>query len=107
MRAMLRWPAMASLPCRASRLLLVVLSLAVSSAAYAQPQDRSFNPQLFHPAPGPDEFITVEPARTLAHLQWGVGLFLNYARNEFSVVGYDVSAMHATESRANLIAHAI
>jgi outer membrane protein OmpA-like peptidoglycan-associated protein len=76
---------MASLPCRASRLLLVVLSLAVSSAAYAQPQDRSFNPQLFHPAPGPDEFITVESAVPLQHKGYGLGLFFNYARNEFSI----------------------
>jgi outer membrane protein OmpA-like peptidoglycan-associated protein len=69
--------------------------------------DRSFSPQLWHPSPGPDEFISVEPAKPFRHLQWGVGLFFNYARNEFSVLGYDPSSGHATDSRADLVAHAI
>jgi len=83
-----------------------VLALLLCSTAYGQ-QERSFSPQLFHPSPGPDEFISVEPAKPLAHLQWGVGLFFNYARNQFSILGYDPSSMSTTGARADLIAHAI
>ena len=74
---------------RALSLLIVALGLTLAGKASAQPaQDRSFNPQLFHPAPGPDEFITVEPAPLLRHKSFGVGLFLNYARNEFSIFNF-------------------
>ncbi len=77
------------------------------SPALAQRTDRSFNPQLFHPAPGPDEFVTVEPAAPLAHLQYQVGLYLNYARNEFTIYGYNDSSSSTGAARANIIANAL
>jgi outer membrane protein OmpA-like peptidoglycan-associated protein len=81
--------------------------VAGASAAQAQRTDRSFNPQLFHPAPGPDEFVSVEPAAPLGHLQYQVGLYLNYARNEFTIYGYDTSKSSTGAVRANLIANAL
>ncbi len=90
---------------RAGRALGVGLLIAFAwvSPASAQRADRSFNPQLFHPAPGPDEFITVEPAAPLAHLQYQVGLYLNYARNEFTIFG--VNSDNSTTTRANILAN--
>ncbi len=44
---------------------------------------------MFHPAPGVDLFNTVEPVQPLRHLQWGVGLSLNYARKPLSILTYD------------------
>jgi OOP family OmpA-OmpF porin len=72
-------------------------------------QERSFSPQLFHPAPGPDTFVTVEPAAPLGHKQWQVGLYLNYARNPLSILTYDSSSSGPPSSsaekssRANII----
>ena len=51
-------------------------------------RDASFNPQLFHPAPGGEEFVTVEPAAPLHHEQVGAGAWLDWARNPFSVLTY-------------------
>jgi outer membrane protein OmpA-like peptidoglycan-associated protein len=70
-------------------------------------EDRSFNPQLFHPAPGPDEFVTVEPAAPLGHLQYQVGLYLNYARNELSIFTYNTNSNSTGSIRANVIANAL
>lgn len=89
-----------------SRAVLVVVCLA-ASAASAQPLDRSFNPQLFHPAPGPDYFISVEPAQPLGHKSFGVGLFFNYARNTFSILDYDSAQMRAAGTRVDLLGHAL
>jgi len=66
-------------------------------------QDRSFNPQIFHVAPGPDEFITVESAVPLRHKAYGLGLTFNYARNEFSIFNYDAIKGQTTSVRANLL----
>ncbi len=89
---MLSWPSLRA----SARVLVGVVSLCVLAAggrAEAQaPQDRSFSPQLFHPAPGPDTFITVEPVAPLKHKQWAVGLFFNYARNPLSILTYDDSS---------------
>jgi outer membrane protein OmpA-like peptidoglycan-associated protein len=74
--------------------------------AYSQ-QDRSFNPQLFHPAPGPDEFITVESAVPLRHKAYSLGLSLSWARNEFSIFNYDTIKGSTTTVRANLIENAL
>jgi OOP family OmpA-OmpF porin len=76
-------------------------------AQTAAPQDRSFSPQLFHPAPGPDEFITVEPAAPLKHKAYGLGLFFNYARDEFSIFGYDTATKKETAARAQLLQNAL
>ena len=77
------------------------------------PQERSFSPQLFHPAPGPDLFITVEPAAPLRHKQWGVGLYFNYARKPLSILTFDdatggtPSASAENSSRADIIRHLV
>src|ERR1700693_1134893 len=99
---MLRWRAMNRLLRTLVGLAPVLALLALPANAVAQ-QDRSFNPQLFHPAPGPDEFVSVESAVPLRHKGWAIGLYFNYARNEFSVLSYDTSKMSAGASRADLI----
>jgi len=73
----------------------------------AHAQDRSFSPQLFHPAPGPDKFVDVESAVPLGHKSFGIGLFFNYARNELQINGYDPVAMRPTGVHADLIANAL
>src|SRR6516162_1790924 len=88
-------------------LIFVVVATCVTANTWAQRTDRSFNPQLFHPAPGPDEFVSVEPAAPLAHLQYQVGLFFNYARNEFSIYAYDNLNKQTGAIRANIIANAL
>src|SRR4051812_5611152 len=84
--------------------LVMLFLVGTASPVSAQRTDRSFNPQLFHPAPGPDEFVTVEPAAPLAHLQYQVGLYLSYARNQFTIYGVDSSGNTA---RANLLANTL
>ncbi|HZS38745.1 MAG TPA: OmpA family protein [Polyangia bacterium] len=98
---------MARLSCRGTRL-LTALCLAASATASAQPvQDRSFNPQIFHAAPGPDEFISVEPAAPLQHKGFAFGAYFNYARNEFSILGFDATKGTTSGSRSDLIKAAI
>jgi outer membrane protein OmpA-like peptidoglycan-associated protein len=89
------------------RPLLVVSLFLLAVPALAQNQDRTFSPQLWHPAPGPDHFISVEPAQPFGHKGWGVGLYLNYARNQFSILNFDTTQMKATSSRADILAHGI
>jgi len=55
-----------------------------ASAAFAQ-QDGEFSVQRFEPAPGPDNFITVEGARVRGKMAWSAGLFANYAFKPFVV----------------------
>src|SRR6478609_5585822 len=106
-------PVTISHPMSATRLRPVGAALVITTAvgflallypcnAFAQ-QDRSFNPQIFHVAPGPDEFITVESAVPLRHKAYGLGLTLNYARNEFSIFNYDAIKGQTTSVRANLL----
>src|ERR1700761_6882033 len=76
------------------------------SVAHAQ-QERSFSPQIFHVAPGPDEFVTVESAVPLRHKSYGLGLTVNWARNEFSIFNYDAIKNETTSVRANLLANVI
>ena len=64
------------------------------------PEDRSFSPQLFHPAPGVDTFITVESAAPLHHKQWALGLYVNYARNPLSILAFDNNAGGTPSSSA-------
>src|SRR5258706_12170679 len=89
------------------RLGVLAVTLLGSAPAFAQREDRSFNPQLFHPAPGPDEFISVESAVPLRHKQYGIGLFFNYLRKEVSILGYDNSPSKSSDARANIIKKAI
>src|ERR1700761_7177659 len=93
-------------PSGAALLLGMALSTLLPATVHAQtaaPQDRSFNPQLFHPAPGPDEFITVEPALPLRHKSYGLGLFFDYAHDEFSIFGYNPTTKKETAARAQLL----
>src|SRR5262249_52774137 len=89
----------------ALRLGVALAVLGAVSPVLAQRVDRSFNPQLFHPAVGPDEFITVEPGGVLGHLQYEVGLYLNYARNEFTIYQFDNNTKQTSSPLANLIAN--
>jgi outer membrane protein OmpA-like peptidoglycan-associated protein len=101
-------PRAVRVPLLVQLLLPLVLVGAVRGTAAAQvDQSRSFSPQLFHAAPGPDEFVTVEPAAPLAHLQWALGLYLNYARNALELAGYDAMTLQPTGSHSELIGHAI
>jgi outer membrane protein OmpA-like peptidoglycan-associated protein len=86
---------------------LVPVLAVVLLASTASAQDRSFSPQLFHPAPGPDEFVDVESAVPLQHKAFGIGLFFNYARNEMQLSGYDLTTQQPSGVHADLIAHAI
>ena len=74
---------------------LMLMALTAPAAAQA-PDGRSFNPQIFHAAPGPDEFVTVESATPLPHKAWGVGLYLNYSRNPISLLANDVATGQQT-----------
>src|SRR5262249_3828173 len=89
----------------ACRLGVALAVLGGVSPAFAQREDRSFNPQLFHPVPGPDEFVNIEPGGVLGHLQYEVGLYLNYARNEFTIYQYDNTTGKASKPLANTIAN--
>jgi len=55
-----------------------------ASPALAQ-QDGEFSVQRFEPAPGPDNFVTVEGARVRGKMAWSAGLFANYAHKPFVV----------------------
>jgi outer membrane protein OmpA-like peptidoglycan-associated protein len=87
------------------RVTLVVGLLLAGGTAAAQ--DRSFSPQLFHPAPGPDRFVDVESAVPIGHKSWGIGLFFNYARNELQLNGFNTDTMMPSGAHADLIAHAL
>jgi len=86
----------------ASLVAAALLASLYPRVALAQ-QERSFSPQIFHVAPGPDEFITVESAVPLRHKSYGLGLELNWARNTFSIFNYDAITNKTTSVRANLL----
>jgi hypothetical protein len=77
-----------------ARLLAIVLSLVPVGPARAQAGDpylqsqASFNPQLFHPAPGPEAYLTVDGAQPLHHLSVGAGLVFDYARDPLSILTF-------------------
>jgi outer membrane protein OmpA-like peptidoglycan-associated protein len=99
-----------SLRFRGTALLPAAVVTLMSTFAQAQTAphvDRSFSPELFHPAPGPDEFVDVESAVPLRHKSYGLGLFLNYARNEFSIFNFDAIKNQIGTDRANLLANAV
>jgi outer membrane protein OmpA-like peptidoglycan-associated protein len=90
--------------------MVVVLTAGAVSQAFGQTTsgqtislDRSFSPQFFHPAPGPDEFITLEPAAPLRHKEFGIGFFASYARNPLPIFNYDDTKKAVTGTRANII----
>jgi outer membrane protein OmpA-like peptidoglycan-associated protein len=49
--------------------------------------------------------MSVEPAAPFRHKGWGVGVYLNYARNPLTVFNFDRTTMKATSERANIIAN--
>src|SRR5215469_5341915 len=77
----------------ASRLCLCfglgLVLLAPARPAHAQssapPQDRSIDPQLFQPAIGPYNFLTVEGADVPEHKRLSFGLELNYQQRPYTV----------------------
>jgi outer membrane protein OmpA-like peptidoglycan-associated protein len=87
---------------------LITVAVLVLAGGSARAQyDRSFSPQLFHPAPGPDEFVNVETAVPLPHKSFGVGLFFNYARNEISLIGVNAATGRPDGAHADLLANAL
>jgi outer membrane protein OmpA-like peptidoglycan-associated protein len=65
-----------------------VLLLGAASEARAQgspPLDRSFDIQLYEPAIGVRQLLTVETARVPSHLGWGVGAHFGYMNRPLSV----------------------
>ncbi len=69
-------------------LLVVAIALALPGSVASAQNSPAFSPQLFHPAPGPDEFVTVESARPLSHLSVGAGLYLDYTHDPLSILTY-------------------
>jgi OOP family OmpA-OmpF porin len=67
--------------------LVSLLLLAPGRAAQAQgaPRDTTIDPQLFQPAIGPQNFLTVEGAQVPDHKRLSFGLSLNYQQRPFTV----------------------
>ncbi len=76
-------------------------------AQQAATVERSFNPRMWFPAPGPDRFVSVEAAAPLPHKGWAVGLYFNYARNTFSIYRYDNNDERIEQNRAALMRTAV
>lgn len=76
---------------RGAAIALPILSLFVlvlARPAIAQnkaPQDTSIDPQLFQPAIGPQNFLTVEGAQVPDHKRLSFGLSLNYQQRPYTV----------------------
>src|SRR5450432_4869922 len=65
---------------------LFVLMLARPAAAQNRAQqDTSIDPQLFQPAIGPQNFLTVEGADVPEHKRLSFGLTLNYQQRPYTV----------------------
>ena len=68
--------------------LLTLLLLPPARMAHAQnqpPQDTSLDPQLFQPAIGPQNFLTVEGAEVPEHKRLSLGLTLNYQQRPYTI----------------------
>jgi OmpA-OmpF porin, OOP family len=72
-----------TLPCLA----LVLLAPARTARAQTSvaPQDTSIDPQLFQPAIGPQNFLTVEGADVPEHKRLSFGLTLNYQQRPYTI----------------------
>ncbi len=68
---------------------LALVLLAPARTARAQtsvaPQDTSIDPQLFQPAIGPQNFLTVEGADVPEHKRLSFGLTLNYQQRPYTI----------------------
>ncbi|HXJ21509.1 MAG TPA: thrombospondin type 3 repeat-containing protein [Polyangia bacterium] len=65
--------------------LLLLFSGRAADAQSAPPRDTSIDPQLFQPAIGPQNFVTVEGAQVPDHKRLSFGLSLNYQQHPFTV----------------------
>jgi OOP family OmpA-OmpF porin len=88
---------------RPGLLVLLLLLFAVPARAQQPPTDRTFSPQLFHPAVGPDEFLSVEPAAPLGHGHWAVRLWFNYARGPLAILSVNNQTGSIGGTRALLV----
>ncbi len=66
-------------------LLLVFAALWAPGTASAQ-LNRNFEVQQFRPGPGSQDILGVQSTRTLSHLGWGTGMYLNYAHDPLRMV---------------------
>jgi len=72
-----------------SALAVALLALALSGPAVAQPPADKMNIQTFDAAVGKNVYVTQHGARVPGHLEFGVGLLVNYQRNPFSIYNVD------------------
>ena len=90
---------------------LALVLLAPARTARAQtsvaPQDTSIDPQLFQPAIGPQNFLTVEGADVPDHKRLSFGLTLNYQQRPYTIftqtpngVGRDAHRRQPAHQRA-------
>src|SRR5579871_303368 len=81
---------------------LVLLAPARTARAQAMaPQDTSIDPQLFQPAIGPGNYLTVEGAEVPEHKRLSFGLTLNYAKGAYSVFTQTANGNGSTQVVAN------
>lgn len=76
---------------RCSTFVLVLLMLAFSATATAQPPPDRMNIQTFDAAVGKNVYITQHGAKVPGHFAFGVGALFNYQRNPFSIYNVDAS----------------
>ena len=91
---------------RAALVILAAL-IALPAAAQVGPTQPSFSPQLFHPAPGPEDFVSIESARPLHHLQVAAGLTLDYARDPLSILTYSSRTLDPYGTKVDVQRHAL
>src|SRR5262245_10751851 len=65
------------------------------------PTEKSLEVQLFQTAIGPRSFLTVDSATVPAHLQWGVGLMLNYQTEPFQL--FTVTGMSGMQTKVSVV----
>jgi OOP family OmpA-OmpF porin len=84
---------------------LALVLLAPAQMARAQtsvaPQDNSIDPQLFQPAIGPQNFLTVEGAEVPEHKRLSFGLTLNYQQRPYTIFTQTPNASGETHVVAN------
>jgi OOP family OmpA-OmpF porin len=66
-------------------LVLLVPAQIVRAQTSVAPQDNSIDPQLFQPAIGPQNFLTVEGAEVPEHKRLSFGLTLNYQQRPYTI----------------------
>ena len=92
-------------------LVAVLLSQLVGPSARAQqmaPQDTTLDVQLFQPAIGPRNFVTVEGTSVAEHKRLSFGLFLNYQTHPYVVFtrGATQESVNVVDNQTTAEAHA-